>query len=167
MFLSSLLSSCSLFKEVKPLTCPNFLLNRDTSKIVVFKEGDGKDITDRILKVDVLGYDGQCKHDKEKDEAVVSFRMFVEAQLGVAAKKREQKISYFVAIPSFYPKKEGKKIFDLNLTFPENMDLIRFTDEEVTIRVPLEKTQLAQEIDVYYGLQLTKEDLLYNTKMRK
>jgi hypothetical protein len=47
------------------------------------------------------------------------------------------------------------------------MDVIRFRDEDIKISIPLKGEQQAQDIDVYYGLQLTKEQLDYNRKMRK
>jgi hypothetical protein len=114
-----------------------------------------------------LGYDGTCRYNHKKDISEVSFRIFVEAELGTAAEKRKQNLEYFVAIPSFYPKKEGKNIFKIELDFPKNMDLVRFRDKEIEIKIPIKDGKTPQDIDVYYGFQLTKDELLYNRLMRK
>lgn len=158
------LSSCA--SKVIP-SCPKVLIERDTAQAIYFSKDSGQDITDRILEVELLGYDGECQVNTKKNEVELNIKPFFEAELGAAAKERNINIDYFIAIPEFYPSDEGKKVLGLNLEFPENIDLIRFRDNVVKVKIPLKEGQIAEDLDVFLGIQLTKEQLEYNRKIRK
>lgn len=158
------LSSCVNNKRLPP--CPGIYLEKDTVSAVFFKDDIGKDITDKIFEVEVTGYEGYCNFSKDLKTVEVKIHVLFDAALGGAASSRDVNFDYFVAIPSFYPEKEGKQIFNVGLNFPEGVYYVSHRDEEITLTLPMPQTETAKDLSVFVGIQLNENQLEYNRQIK-
>ncbi|MCK5297084.1 MAG: hypothetical protein KAJ75_09360, partial [Alphaproteobacteria bacterium] len=131
-----LVSGCSAFKKEPPPPCPYIAIDRNTADLTVF-EGTGRDITDKKLDVKIQSFTGNCIYGNEKNNVEVTLSLKFGAELGTAAKERKGCFSYFAAIPQFFPKKEGKQLFNVEVEFPPNINHVEYRDEELVINIPL------------------------------
>ncbi len=86
---------------------------------------------------------------------------------GPAAQGRDVQTGYFIAVPSFYPKPEAKRVMPVKFTFANAADHVRITDNEVDVILPAK--DLAKDIDklgVFIGFQLDKAELDYNRRVK-
>ncbi len=165
-------AGCSVFEPKEPPPpCPTIRIDRDTARLTQFC-GEGEDITDTVMETEIIGYTGECSVDKKTGVVEMVLTIGFSAKLGpaaVAANKdgeRRQSFSYFVALPDFFPHPLGKQVFSAELTFPPNVNQMRYRDAEVLLRIPLSKSMTSDEARVYLGMQLTDRQLQFNRKNR-
>lgn len=175
--LGLLLAGCGSAQDVNPWAkkypvpaCPKIQLLKDTDTITAYRSGPGRDITDILYEADLKGFAGECEYIGEKGiySAVnVTLKVGVEISRGPAERSEIVGVSYFVAIPEFYPKPQGRQIFTAKVKFPENRNTMRIRDEEVSLSIPLNKTRKGPDTKVYIGFQLTPEQLELNRQKRQ
>ena len=154
-------------KKVVLPSCPEIRILPEASFITQFRNGPGRDITDIIHESRLVGYSGSCEFvgDAPNFTAVdVTLRPVMDVSRGPAAGGRAVEIKYFVAVPAFYPRPEGRSEFGVRAIFPENRDNMRLRDEELTIRLPLTGGRTTSDLPVYLGFVLTPEQLEFNRK---
>lgn len=159
------LASCSLFgkKEVPP--CPPVYILSDAGNLTKFRDGPGRDITDVEYDAEIVGFTGGCKYDEKG--AVVDLQVTFNVKRGPADTDRKADFTYFVAIPHYYPSPEAKAEFDTEVTFPEGTNYVKYTDEEVLLRVPVKDKDVINKYEIYLGLQQSREELDHNRAVKK
>lgn len=159
------LGACgSVDKSKEPPPCPRVSILNDAAKMMRFRPGQGRDITDVQLQAEVISYHGFCKYEPEKKQMTVVLQIGIDAQLGPAAAGRNADIAYFVAVPAFYPQPQAKQVMTVPLAFPENTNHVRYTDEELSVTIPLSDIKELGKYDVILGLQLTADEVDYNRR---
>lgn len=157
------LNSC--FSKTPLPPCPGVYLEKDTVSGIFFKDDIGKDITDRMLEVEITDYSGFCAFSKDLKKVEVTVQVCFDVTLGGAVSDRNTSFDYFVAIPSFFPAKEGKQVFKVDVTFPEGIYYVRHRDNEIKITLPMPQSKEDKDLSIFVGLQLTKNQLEYNRKI--
>jgi hypothetical protein len=152
----ALLASCGADKIVPP--CPPVRIDAATASLTRFKEGAPADMNNVVFRADVIGYKGECKFSDNKVDVVMDIDFALSP--GPAA-KGDADFYYFVAIPQFFPKPEGKSIIELKHHLGNKAERVRETNVHAII--PLKKDEPAAAYDVYIGLQLTPAELAYNS----
>jgi hypothetical protein len=147
----------------RPPPCPKVFLASEISTLTRFRPGSGRDLTDVAFQVELLGYSGACKYDK--NGLTVTLNVNFAVARGPAG-GREARFEYFVAIPKLYPSSAAKREFDVAYKFPENAARGDFKDE-VEIAVPLANRTNGPSNEIYIGLQLSADELEYNRKQRE
>ncbi len=175
--LGLVLAGCGSAQDINPWAkkypvpaCPKIQLLKDTDTITVYRSGPGRDITDIRYEADLKGFAGECEYIGEKgvySAVKVTLKVGVEISRGPAEKSQLVGVSYFVAIPEFYPKPEGRQVFTAKVKFPENRNTMRILDEEVELSIPLNKTRKGPGTKVYIGFPLTPEQLEFNRQKRQ
>lgn len=161
------LAACSggnPFVKKEPPPCPPIYILGDAGQITKFREGKGRDLTDVEVEAEITGYSGECSYDEKG--AIVDIQVSLVAKRGPADTDRKAQLSYFVAIPAFYPKAEAKAVFPVEITFPEGTNSVRFTDETVTMRVPVKDKEVINKYEIYLGFQTSAEELEMNRRAR-
>ena len=167
--LAAALSGCSMFdKKEPPAPCPKILIDRDTAKATRFV-GNGTDLTDMLVETEIQSYTGECVVDKDDQVVKMSLNVVFQATVGPAAKPlpdgtRNAKFAYFVALPDFFPHPAGKQVFQTEVSFPPNVNTVRYRDAEVTLTIPFSKTVGSGDLRVYVGMQLDPKQLEFNRK---
>jgi hypothetical protein len=146
----------------RPPPCPKIFLATETSGLTRFRPGPGRDIPDVAFEVDLQGYSGSCKYEKNK--LTVQLNVDFSVARGPAGGK-DAKFEYFVAIPKLYPNTAGKSEFDVAYVFPPGTGRGQFRDE-IEVDVPLADRNSGPSNEIYIGLQLTPDELEYNRRQR-
>ena len=152
------LSACNN-KPVPP--CPSVRVDDATAKLTRFGDGPSRDLSNVAYQVRMVGYDGQCVFKDNGVEVVMD--LVIELATGPAAKAGPATFQYFIAIPQYFPKPEGKHVFDVTRNLPGGAaSRTRIEEKKVRVFLPLKKEEPAATYDVYVGLQLTAEDVAFN-----
>lgn len=154
------LGSCSWFSSNKrPPPCPRIAILHDARRLVNFAPGGGTDLSAMVSDVRLVRAGGRCSY---RDDAVeVDMTVTIAARRGPADRSRKAPARYFVAILSPEEKVIAKRVFDVTLTFPVNIDAGSQTDSLVQ-KIPLAKGERGYRYSIVTGLQLTPEQLKYN-----
>lgn len=150
----------------EPPPCPPIYILSDAKDVTKFRPGPGQDLTDIVAKAEIVGYHGSCSYKaRGKDWDVdLELQVAVEAWRGPANTTRSADLTYFVAIPYFYPKDQAKAIFPLHVAFPAGSDQVRTVDEPLHLTIPVGSKDLISRYDIYLGFQTTPEELEHNRK---
>ncbi len=160
VLLSLAISGCSVFSSDKYLAaCPKFLMLGQGDNLVKFLPGPGRDVTDVQFEADIIDFAGSCEHDPKGVSVELNIAFAVKR--GPANKQRRADFSYFVAIPKFYPAKEGKRIFRIAVGFQANQSRVIYRDV-IDMRIPLKPKEIGANYEVYLGLELSEAELNYN-----
>lgn len=155
--------ACGSSRDKGPrLTCPAVLLERSTADLVAFRAGPGRDLTDVLYEAQVTGYTGDCERGKGETTIKVTLQPTFTINRGPAWPGGQGEITYFVAVPAYYPNPAGKQVFSIPFAFPSGtMTAVVLRDEKVTLEIPMPDAA-ARPPAIYVGFQLTPEQLEYN-----
>jgi hypothetical protein len=157
-------TGCSTFRSDKyRAACPNFLILGQGDTLVKFQSGAGRDVTDTLYEAKIVDFAGTCEHDPTG--VSVTLNIAFTLKRGPANRNRRADFSYFVAIPKFYPAKEGKRSFPVSIGFNKNQTRVLYRDQ-IDIRIPLKPKEIGANYDVYLGFQLTEAELQFNRNNR-
>ncbi|MHB1208062.1 MAG: hypothetical protein ACYCZX_21035 [Rhodospirillaceae bacterium] len=151
------LAGCGADKIIPP--CPPVRIDAATAYMTKFKDGAAADMNNVEYRAEVVGYKGECVFKDDRVELTMDIDFAFEP--GPAAGGGATKVGYFVAIPQFFPRAEGKRILELTAK-PEGKGPQRIRESNVHATIPLKKNEPAAAYDVYVGLQLTPQQLEYN-----
>jgi len=162
--LALLAAGCAnLFEKKKPPPCPAVLVLEDARTLLRYRPGPGRDITDTSFEGKIVYIGGECDYGKRS--VVLDVEVVFELSLGPANPRRVARFEYFVAIPQFHPRPEGKRTFPISVPFPSKRTRLRFTDR-LELEIPIARGKRGTDYEVYLGFQLTREELERNRKSR-
>ena len=158
--LTAALAGCSWIGSDKyRASCPNFLILGQGDVLVKFLSGSGRDITDVQFEAKIVDFAGSCEHDSKG--VSVSLNVAFAVKRGPANRDYRADFSYFVAIPKFFPAKEGKRSFPIAVGFQKIQTLVIYRDQ-IEMRIPLKPKEIGANYEVYLGFQLSQAELEYN-----
>lgn len=149
-------AGCGMFDRRPAPPCPPVLVVKEASKLTLYREGPGRDVTDVLFEGQVVDFRGGCEWNRARTEVDLEIRVAFDVQRGPANRDRRASFRYFVAIPAFHPAPEGKRVFLHEVAFPENVARLRSGDT-VRLRIPIAKGKTWEDYPVYIGFQLTPE----------
>jgi hypothetical protein len=150
------LAGCGADKIIPP--CPPVRIDAATAYITKFKDGAAPEMNNMEYRAEVTGYKGECVFRDDKVELTMDIDFAFEPGPALSG---PAKVPYFVAIPQYFPRPEGKRVLELQVK-PEGNGPQRIRESNVRAVIPLKKNEPAAAYDVYVGLQLTPEQLEYN-----
>ncbi|WP_173982769.1 hypothetical protein [Magnetospirillum sp. SS-4] len=164
---SLVLSGCSMFdtKKEKAPPCPPIYILSDAAKVVKYRPGQGRDITDVEIEAEIIAFKGHCTYGKAGVE--VEIQVSFDVRRGPAGTAGKSELEYFVAIPKYYPAPEAKAIFTVPVEFPKGMDQARTNDEDVVMRIPVGAGDIVNQYEIYLGFQASPEELEINRRMKR
>lgn len=163
-------ASCSLFEKEVALQCPRLAVLADAASLTRFAEGAGRDIIDMAFEAEIESVGGTCEYDIDDDtqegtldaQIAVTFRV----SRGQANRDRKATFGYFVRLTDLERNILAGDTFRGVFEFPGNQSRIVWTDEPVTLTIPLKAKQTGRDFEVFVGLELTREEVDYNRKAR-
>lgn len=153
------------FTKTKPPPCPPIYILSDTAKITKFRPGGGRDLTDVELEAEVIAYKGHCSYNDKG--ATVEIQVSFDVKRGPASVSRKGELTYFVAIPKFYPAPQAKAEFTVPVSFPEGMDQARVNDDDVVMQIPVKDKEIINNYEIYLGFQTSPEELEMNRRAKR
>jgi hypothetical protein len=164
------LSGCSSFnlldpKKKAPPPCPPIYILSDVAKLTKFRPGQGRDLTDVELEAEIIAFKGNCSYNEKGAE--IEIQVGFDVKRGPASTAREAELSYFVAIPKFYPAPEAKAVFTVPVVFPVGNDQARTTDSDVFMSIPVKNKDIINDYEIYLGFQVSPEELETIRRMKR
>lgn len=153
-------AGCGLLSERKPpRPCPRAAILKDAQRMVQFQPGGGTDLSALVQEVRLVELRTKCDYD---DDAVeVDMELTLAARRGPANKTRKAPARYFVAIMDPDNRILAKRVFEVTLEFPVNVDRGGLTDTLVQT-IPLESAVAGPAYTIVAGMQLSAEQLEFN-----
>lgn len=156
----ALVGGCSQEVRFAP-ACPQLSLLAEGADMVRFA-GGGRDVTDQLLEVRLVGVEARCEPGR-RGEVVARIKVWADMARGPAARTRTAEVPYFLAVL------RGEQILDrksfmLQAEFPANVDQRRVNGGEVDLRFPITPEQGADAFKIFVSLQLTEEELAHNRR---
>jgi hypothetical protein len=171
---AGLLAACGLIggKPTGPI-CPSINILPDASRVTIFRNGPGRDLSDIAYEARVIGFEGDCVYkaankEKEKDgkytDVTLNVRPKFRVVAGPALTGARVALNYFIAMPEFYPNPEGRADFSRDAEIPANRTPIELIDTDIQVTIPLGETRAGASVPVYIGFILTEEQLEQNRR---
>jgi hypothetical protein len=158
------LSACGLFNKKRQPPCPRVSVLNDAKRLVTFAPGGGADLSAMVSEVRLVGVSAKCSY--RKDEVEVHMALTIAARRGPADRSRKAPAKYFVAIMAPSRNIVAKRVFDVTLSFPVNVDAGGLTDNLVQ-KIPLGVGERGTGYRIIAGLQLTPGQLKFNRDRAK
>jgi hypothetical protein len=141
--------------------CPRVSVATDADRLVQFRDGPGRDLTDVEYTARIVDFAGSCLYDDDETQISVEATATIALERGPAARNDAIRFSYFVAIPVYYPARSGKSVFPVSIRFPAGRSRLAYR-EEVALTIPLKQGVAGPAHEIFLGFQLTPEQLEYN-----
>lgn len=157
----SLLQGCGVFTTpVDSPACPRVAVLADAARIVKFRPGPGRDLTDVLYEGQFRDVTGTCAYDMKRSHVDLEFSVDIEIARGPAETTRQVSIEYFVAVVDPNQNILGKEKFTSTFRFEGNANRVVIT-EDVNPRLPLQEVKLGPGYAVLIGFQLSTEELAH------
>lgn len=160
-----LVSGCGAFDKTPPLPCPNVSVLADAGKLVRYRQGPGRDLTDVLFEAVISNFVGSCLYARDNSSVTIDLSVVFDVKRGPANRDRKAGFEYFAAIPKFHPRPEGKTRLAIKVDFPGNRSRVRVTDV-LELQIPIAKTQKGADYPVFIGFQLSVNELRSNRAER-
>jgi hypothetical protein len=158
--------------KITPPPCPGATVLDDANRITVYRQGAGRDIADIIYEARLVGLDGECAYEIDKKgkttvettykSVTVTLRPRFIVTPGPAMTGFSVPIDYFVAIPEFYPRPEGRAEFTRTVETSAARTQVDVTESNIDVRVPLNENRRGDSIGIFVGFILSEEQLREN-----
>jgi len=158
--------------KIIPPSCPTATILEDANRITVYRPGTGRDIADIVYEARLLGVEGDCSYEIDKKGRTTTETTYKAVKMnmrprfvvtpGPALTGFSMPVEYFVAMPEFYPKPEGRAEFSRSVETSPARTQVDVTDANIEISVPLNEKRRGEAIGVFIGFVLTDEQLREN-----
>lgn len=156
-------SGCGIFGKAPQLpSCPPVAIVAETAKLVKFRPGPGRDLTDVQYEAEISDFQGKCDYDKRGVNIDITVAFTVSR--GPAMGGQQAQFDYFVAIPKYRPAEMGKRIFPVAVKFDTAAQRGVQTDE-VHLQIPVQPDD-SDTYEIYLGLQLSHDEVEFNRARR-
>ena len=123
--------------------------------------GPTHDVTDLILQGRILGVNGSCSAGDDPSKLPAKVTVSISIQRGPAMRGRDADIPVFLAVTEGDVVRD-KKVFQLHLAFPPNVDRLTITSPEIDMDLPVSQQKSGAAYSVIAGFQLTPDELAAN-----
>ena len=143
------------------LPCPYTAVLTPTDRVVKFRPGAGRDLTDVEYEARFVGIQGSCAYGETGVNVQAQVQMRVSK--GPAMTGNVAQVEYFVALIRPQSEDMTKETFTSSIPFEGNLTQV-FNAEELSFDIPLSRLDEGPAWRAYVGFQLTEEQLEYNRK---
>jgi hypothetical protein len=155
------LAGCTLLEKDLIYRCPAVFILEDAKALTRFKAGLGRDITDILFDAEIVNFQGDCGYDANDSLIDVNLLVEIQVERGAANSSKNLTFDYFVAIPTFQSRPEGKQILPVTGSFKEKMTKLVYRDE-LSMKIPISNPVEGEALEIVLGFQLTPEELNFN-----
>lgn len=159
-----LLAGCSLFKKEDPRACPRVSILNEAARVVVYRDGPGRDLIDVRHEMQIGDISWSCKYSETQVRVLA--KISILAQRGPASEAPQAQASYFVAVTEGGETILAKEVFRSAIAFPEGRSQAGVF-EEIEQIIPLSDSEAGPNYEIIVGFQLTEDQLKHNRKRRR
>jgi hypothetical protein len=150
-------------EAARPKPCPTVGVLDGADRITVFN-GQGRDITDVIVKAEISKAVVACEYDIDDSTISVDLAFNGLAEMGPAARSSDMNLKGFLAVTRIDGKKVSKQIYDIPVSFDEGSRQVRFLKSIEQTVVPYGGEVDGSIYEFLIGFQVTQSQLDYNRK---
>lgn len=136
------------------IRCPEVRIPQTTERLIEYREGPGRDITDVVMEVELKFLSGECKVNDER--ILMDFPVAVGARRGPANKSGRSEVTVILAVTDRDKNILQRREVPFVLVFPGNRVTI-VNAERMEFRIPKTEEQSAEDFLVFLALKVTKE----------
>jgi hypothetical protein len=125
--------------------------------------GPAHDLTDLEFQARVASVSGKCQAGSEKSILSASVLVSISVQRGPAMRGREADVPVFLAVTEGDTVRD-KKVFQVHLIFPPNVDRLTITSPEIDLDLPVSPSKSGASYAVIAGFQLSPDELATNRR---
>jgi hypothetical protein len=125
--------------------------------------GPAHDLTDMVLQARVQAVNGKCEAGDDKALLPASVQVTLSIQRGPAMRGREADVPVFLAVTEGEAVRD-KKVFQVHLNFPPNVDRLTITSPEIDLDLPVSPSKSGASYGVIVGFQLSPDELAANRR---
>jgi len=156
----------SIYDRRSPPPCPPIFILKDAGSLTRYKPGNSRDIIDVQFRGKIIDFRALCEYNRKRTEVEIGLNLAFELSRGPANRDRKAAFQYFVAIPHFHPAPQGRNLFSIKSGFSERDQRAR-TNDEIQLVIPLDPKVSLEKYAIYFGFQLTREELEDNRRQIK
>ncbi|MBV8977443.1 MAG: hypothetical protein JO261_06130 [Alphaproteobacteria bacterium] len=147
--------------------CPTAFVLAPTSSLTVFRVGAPADPSGELYTVWMGNVRTSCDFDKTKYVTDSSLRIAFHAKRAPSMEAAAYNVPYFVAVTHHGDRIMAKQIFTAQIVFGPGQVTSDFQQSIDSTVIHLARGKKVGEYAIVTGLQLTKSQLDYNTKMNR
>jgi hypothetical protein len=146
--------------------CPDYRILRDAARLVQFKAGPGRDLTDMQVDARIGDAELECltfvDKDAKKGHMEARFQLLFGARRGPANTTRKATLPYFVSVTDKNRNVLYRETFKIAVDFPGNRTTVNFKGELIRLELPLSPEIASTDYIIYGGFALDRDQLQYN-----
>lgn len=123
--------------------------------------GPTHDVTDLILQARIIGVNGSCSAGDDPSKLPAKVTVSISILRGPAMQGRDADVPVFLAVTEGDTVRD-KKVFQLHLSFPPNVDRLTITSPDIDLDLPVSSEKSGAAYSVISGFQLTPDELAAN-----
>ena len=155
------LAGCN--SRVDPL-CPSAAALVETSSLTGFAQGATQDPSHALYRVVVRNVTTDCSIDRSERTATSSLDIHFLATRTPTGEAAHYRVPYFVAVRQGADI-QAKRVFWVDFTFDPNAATATFDETIDSTVIKIANDKQPYDYQILVGLQLTKEQLLYNRRI--
>ncbi len=156
------LFGCGIGKNEFAPQCPVAKLEPTLADLTRYAgPGPAHDLTDMVIQARVVGLGGKCEAGDDKSVLPTTVAVAIAVQRGPAMKGRDADLPVFLAVVEGETIRD-KRVFQVHLTFPPNVDRITITSPPLDLALPVSPEKSGAAYEVFAGFQLTPDELKAN-----
>ena len=155
-----ILAGCNPFADDPP-PCPRVSVLKQTSQLVLYGEGPGRDDANVAFALELGDVASDCDHridDEHGGGVEVEFTLSIDATRGPAAETDRLSVPFFVAIAGPERQIVAKEVFTAQIVF-EDDGVRERTEEEIEQWIPLGPGEFVLGYETLIGFQYTAAQL--------
>ena len=153
------------------LPCPNYRILSDASRIVSFRDGQGRDLIDINIDGRIGDLEMECATSINKKtnsgNMEVDLRVSFSAKKGPANTTNKAPLPYFVSIIDQEKNVLYREEFIITGKFIGNQSAANFFGKTIKLELPLTPKISPRDYIIYIGFLLTRDQLKYNQRVKK
>ncbi|HYM33635.1 MAG TPA: hypothetical protein VEU47_20210 [Candidatus Cybelea sp.] len=155
-----------MFGGSKHDVCPRASILGDASQVVLYKSGEGRDVTDITYQGEVTALAGECEFSSKGKVINMTVTITLVATRGPAASGDSVQLPFFVSvIDKRQQRVMNKAVFESPIPFKDNRRRSGVA-EQIAETINVEQGRTSADYEILVGLQLNEEQLEFNRKRR-
>ena len=146
--------------------CPKVFIVGDAERLIKFRPGPGRDLTDVMYEGEIDNFRLVCEHEIDEDTKTgtlsLELTLVILVERGPANEDRQARYEYFVTLSDNSLNILKKELFASTARFEGNVTRFVFTDEPINMTIPLKAQQTGKDFQIFLGFQLSRDEVDFN-----
>lgn len=165
VLLSAALAACDTFGG-RERACPRVAVLANAERLVKFRPGDGRDLTDVLVTGRVQDVQFECEY--EDDVLTVTMLLQMLVNRGPANRDRQAEFQYFIGVVKVLDGEQhvvNKQVYNVKMAFAEN-SRSALIEGDRSAKIKLDPEELGTSYSLLVGFQLSRKEFEFIQSQR-